>query len=160
MAAVRVSGVRGVHNILVSKISGTNYVGVSLHVQVNRSATLTEAHGIANAVEDSIKRQMKGVENITVHLEPLMPAIGGVEPVADSAMQGAIKEIVMAAGEIKQVSRVATYRTADNILKIDVDCVFEGAKSIEQIHELASEIEKRIRAKYPGSIVTIHEEPS
>lgn len=160
MAAVRVSGVRGVHNILVSKIGGTNSVGVSLHVQVNRSATLTEAHGIANAVEDSIKRQLKGVDNITVHLEPLMPAVSGIEPVADGAMQGTIREIVMAAGEIKQVGRIATYRTGDNILKIDVDCVFEGAKTIEQIHELASDIEKQIRAKFPGSIVTIHEEPS
>jgi hypothetical protein len=140
IAAVRVSGVRGVHNILVSKIGGTNSVGVSLHVQVNRSATLTEAHGIANAVEDSIKRQLKGVDNITVHLEPLMPAVSGIEPVADGAMQGTIREIVMAAGEIKQVGRIATYRTGDNILKIDVDCVFEGAKTIEQIHELASDI--------------------
>jgi divalent metal cation (Fe/Co/Zn/Cd) transporter len=32
--------------------------------------------------------------------------------------------------------------------------------TIEQIHERVSEIEKDIRTKYPGSIVTIHAEPS
>jgi divalent metal cation (Fe/Co/Zn/Cd) transporter len=32
--------------------------------------------------------------------------------------------------------------------------------TIEQIHERVSEIEKQIRAKYHGSIVTIHAEPS
>jgi cation diffusion facilitator family transporter len=43
-AASKVSGVRGVHNIIISKIANTHSVDVSLHIQVNRSATLGEAH--------------------------------------------------------------------------------------------------------------------
>jgi len=161
-AASRIRGVKGVHNILVSRIGDTDSVGVSLHIQVNRSATLTEAHAISNAVEDSIRGQLK-VENITVHLEPLMPEIGGMELVADSKMQDSIREIILGESDIKKVGKIATYRTAANILKIDADCAFSNAKgdmTIEQIHERVSEIEKQIRAKYPGSIVTIHAEPS
>jgi cation diffusion facilitator family transporter len=162
-AASRVRGVKGVHNILVSRIGSTDSVGVSLHIQVNRTATLTEAHAISNAVEDSIKGQLKGVDNITVHLEPLMPEIGGMEPVADNKMQDSIREIILGESDIKKVGKIATYRTAANILKIDADCAFSNAKgdmTIEQIHERVSEIEKQIRARYPGSIVTIHAEPS
>jgi len=162
-AANRVRGVKGVHNILVSRIGNTDSVGVSLHIQVNRSATLTEAHAISNAVEDSIRGQLKGVENITVHLEPLMPEIGGMEPVADRNMQDSIRQIILGESDIKKVGKIATYRTAANILKIDADCAFSNAKgdmTIEQIHERVSEIEKQIRARYPGSIVTIHAEPS
>jgi divalent metal cation (Fe/Co/Zn/Cd) transporter len=162
-AASRIRGVKGVHNILVSRIGNTDSVGVSLHIQVNRSATLTEAHAISNAVEDSIRGQLKGVENITVHLEPLMPEIGGMEPVADSKMQDSIREIILGESDIKKVGKIATYRTAANILKIDADCAFSNAKgemTIEQIHERVSEIEKQIRVRYPGSIVTIHAEPS
>ncbi|HEU4605132.1 MAG TPA: cation diffusion facilitator family transporter [Nitrososphaera sp.] len=159
-AAGRVKGVRGVHNILVSKIGGTESVGVSLHIQVNRSATLVEAHSVANAVEDSIRRQLRGAESITVHLEPLMPEIGGMEPLVDGDMQNSIMETVLEASDVKKVGKVETYRTAANVLIIDVDCAFSSEMTIEQIHERVSEIEKQIRTKYPGSIVTIHAEPS
>lgn len=159
-AAGRVSGVRGVHNILVSKIGGTDSVGVSLHVQVNRSATLVEAHSVASAVEDSIRRQLRGAKSITVHLEPLMPEIGGMEPLVDGDMQNSIMETVLGANAVKKAGKVETYRTAANVLIIDVDCAFSSEMTIEQIHERVSEIEKQIRTKYPGSIVTIHAEPS
>jgi divalent metal cation (Fe/Co/Zn/Cd) transporter len=157
--AVRVSGVRGVHNVLVSKIGGTESVGISLHIQVNRSATLSEAHSIANAVEEAIKTRLKSAESITVHLEPLMPEISGIEPVADGAMQDSIRDIVTGASDVKRVGKIATYRAA-NVVKIDVDCAFNSEMTIEQIHERVSEIEKWIRAKYPSSIVTIHAEPT
>lgn len=159
-AAGRVSGVNGVHNILVSKIGGTDSVGVSLHIQVNRSATLTEAHSIANAVEDSIRKQLKDAGSITVHLEPRMPDVSGMDPIEDGSMQVSIKETILGASDVKKVSKIETYRTAGNVLIIDVDCAFSSEMTIEQIHERVSEIEKQIRSRYPGSIVTIHAEPS
>jgi cation diffusion facilitator family transporter len=157
--ASRVSGVKGVHNILVSRIGSTNSVGVSLHIQVNRSATLTEAHSIASAVEDSIRKRMKGAESITVHLEPLMPDVSGMEPVEDGSMHESIRKAILGASDVKKVGKIETYRAGD-VLIIDADCAFSSEMTIEQIHERVSEIEKQIRSRYPGSIVTIHAEPS
>ena len=160
-ASSKVSGVRGVHNIIISKIANTHSVDVSLHIQVNRSATLGEAHSIANAVEESIKKQLKGVENITVHLEPVMPHVNGMEPLADSTIRDSIRNTILgSASGVKKIDRIGTYRTVENILKIDVNCAFGSEITIEQIHESVSEIEKQIRIKYPQSIVTIHAEPS
>jgi cation diffusion facilitator family transporter len=160
-AASKVSGVRGVHNIIISKIANTHLVDVSLHIQVDRLATLAEAHSIANALEESIKKQLKGVENITVHLEPLMPDVNGMEPLADSTIRDSIRNTILGgASGVKKVDRIGTYRTAEKILKIDVNCAFSSEMSIEQIHERVSEIEQQIRLKYPHSIVTIHAEPS
>jgi cation diffusion facilitator family transporter len=160
-AASKVSGVKGVHNIIISKIANTHSVDVSLHIQVNRSATLAEAHSIANAVEDSIKRQLKDVENITVHLEPVMPDVNGMEPVADRTIHDSIRNAILgSASGVKKVDRIGAYRTAENILKIDINCAFNSEITIQQIHERVSEIEKQIRIKYPESIVTIHAEPS
>ncbi|AIF84681.1 cation diffusion facilitator family transporter [Candidatus Nitrososphaera evergladensis SR1] len=161
-AAARVSGVKGVHNIIVSRVvDGTDRLEISLHIQVNRSASLSEAHAIASAVEESIKGQVKRAENVTVHLEPLMPEVAGVQPLADIEIQNSIRQIVLASGDIKKVGRIATFRTDEDTLKIDVDIGFstERPSTIEQVHELVTEIEKQIRAKYPGSIVTIHAEP-
>jgi divalent metal cation (Fe/Co/Zn/Cd) transporter len=159
-AAARVSGVKGVHNIIASRIGGTGRLEVSLHIQVNRSASLSEAHAIASAVEDSIKGQLKDAD-VTVHLEPLMPGLAGVQPVADVEIQESITQIVLAAPEIKRVGRVAAFRTDDDVLKIDVDLTFspQGSETIEQVHERVTDIEKAIRKRYPGSIVTIHAEP-
>lgn len=159
-AAARVSGVKGVHNIIASRVGGTGRIEVSLHIQVNRAATLSEAHAISNAVEESIKGQLKDAD-VTVHLEPLMPGLAGVQPVADVEMQESITQIVLASPEIKKVGRVATFRTDDDVLKIDVDCTFSpgGPLTIEQVHERVTDIEKQIRKQYPGSIVTIHAEP-
>jgi cation diffusion facilitator family transporter len=160
-AASQVSGVRGVHNVIISRIANNPSMDISLHIQVNRSATLGEAHSIANAVEDSIKKQLGSVENITVHLEPVMPDVVGMEPIADSTMHEFIRNTILgSASGVKKVDRIGIYRTAENILKIDVNCSFSSDMTIEQIHELVSKIEKDIRVKYPGSIVTIHAEPS
>jgi divalent metal cation (Fe/Co/Zn/Cd) transporter len=160
-AASQVSGVRGVHNVIISKIANTRSMNASLHIQVNRSATLAEAHSIANAVEDSIKNQLTAVENITVHLEPVMPDVEGMEPIADVTMHDFIRNAILSsASGVKKVDRIGIYRTAADILKIDVNCSFSSQMSIEQIHERVSEIEKQIRIKYRGSIVTIHAEPS
>ena len=160
-AASQVNGVRGVHNVIISKFANSHSMDASLHIQVNRSATLAEAHSIANAVEDSIKRQLAAVENITVHLEPVMPDVVGMEPIADSIMHQFIRNVILGSTTgVKKVDRIGIYKTAQNILKIDVNCSFSSQMTIEQIHERVSEIEKEIRTKYPRSIVTIHAEPS
>ncbi|HKU49040.1 MAG TPA: cation diffusion facilitator family transporter [Nitrososphaera sp.] len=163
MAAGAVQGVRGVHNILVSKINGVDSIGVSLHIQVNRGSTLSEAHALADAVEDSIRNHLSGVEGITVHLEPHLPEIAGMQP-ASSEVKDAVRNMVLERPDVERVGKISAYSTEhDNILKIDIGCVFkkgsEGEMTIEQIHDRVSEIEKRIRARFPGSIVTIHAEP-
>ena len=159
-AAARVGGVKGVHNIIVSRVRTTDRLEVSLHIQVNRSASLGEAHAIASAVEDSVKAQLKDAGNVTVHLEPLMPEVAGIEPVSDAEIQESIRSIVLASSDIRGVGRIATFRTGSDTLKIDVDCAFGRQATIEQVHERVTDIENRIRGRYPGSIVTIHAEPS
>lgn len=93
-----------------------------------------------------------------------MPETVGVEPIADSNLKDSIRETILRSGGVKQVSKILTYRAGENMLKIDIDCVFDSRAGatmmIEQVHDRVSEIEKQIREKYPKSIVTIHAEPS
>jgi cation diffusion facilitator family transporter len=161
-AASRVNGVRGVHNVIISKIANSHSMDVSLHIQVNRSATLAEAHSIANAVEETIKDRLAAVENITVHLEPVISDVVGMEPIAEgTTMYDSIRGILVnGASSVKKIDRIGIYRTAENTFKIDINCSFSSEMTVEQIHDRVSEIEKEIRTKYPGSIVTIHAEPS
>jgi cation diffusion facilitator family transporter len=161
-AASQVSGVKGVHNIIISRIAKSSSINTSLHIQVNRSAPLAEAHSIANAVEDSIKKQLTNVEDVIVHIEPMVPNVDeGIELIEDRTMDDFIVNTILDSSyDVRRVNRVWIYRTLSNMLKIDVNCSFSSEMTIEQIHERVSEIEKEIRTKYPGSIVTIHSEPS
>ena len=155
------NGVRGVHNIIISKVDNSRSIDVSLHIQVKRSATLAEAHSIANALEDSIKRQLKGVGNITVHLEPLMPEVSGMEPLADNTIHESIRNTILgSASGVKKVDRIGAYKTDENILKIDVNCSFSSEMTIEQIHERDTDNEKQLLVNYQHSIVTINSQPS
>lgn len=162
VAAARVHGVRGVHNILISKVADVDSIGVSLHVQVNKDAPLSEAHALADAVEDSIRKHLGNVDNITVHLEPHMPELARVRP-ASSEIKDSIQELILARNDVERIEKIAVYATDFNVLKIDIVCVFRkssgGEMTIEQAHKRVSEIEEQIRTKYPGSIVTIHAEP-
>ena len=160
-AASRVNGVRGVHNVIISKIANSHSMDVSLHIQVNRSASLAEAHSISNAVEESIKEKLASIENITVHLEPVISDVIGMESIAEGTMHDSIRGILVGgASNVKKIDRIGIYRTAENTFKIDINCSFSSEMTVEQIHDRVSEIEKEIRTKYPGSIVTIHAEPS
>ncbi len=72
-AAVRavvngVSGVKGCHEI---RSRGTvNEVYLDLHVLVKNSMPLEEAHGIADNIEEEIKKTFPAVVDIVVHVEP------------------------------------------------------------------------------------------
>ena len=162
VAAARIHGVRGVHNILISKVAEVESIGVSLHVQVNKDAPLSEAHALADAVEDSIRRHLGNVDNITVHLEPHMPELARVRP-ASSEIKKSINDLILVRNDVERINKTDVYATDFNVLKIDIVCVFKkdsGVEmTIEQAHKRVSELEELIRSKYPGSIVTIHAEP-
>jgi cation diffusion facilitator family transporter len=163
VAAARVHGVRGVHNILISRVTDVDSIGVSLHIQVNRDAPLSEAHALADAVEDSIRKHLSNVDSITVHLEPHLPEVARVHP-ASTDIKDSISDMILARNDVERIGKIAVYATDFNKLKIDIGCVFKkgsgGEMTIEQVHERVSELEEQIRSKYPGSIVTIHAEPA
>ncbi len=67
-----VEGVEGAYNphrIRSSQIG--NMYNIVLDIEVDGNLTLTEAHHIAQEVEDNIKKKVKNVYDIVVHVEPL-----------------------------------------------------------------------------------------
>jgi divalent metal cation (Fe/Co/Zn/Cd) transporter len=84
-----------------------------------------------------------------------------MERIAEGTMHDSIRNILVGgASAVKKIDRIGIYRTAENTFKIDINCSFSSEMTVEQIHDRVSEIEKEIRTKYTGSIVTIHAEPS
>lgn len=152
--AASITGVKDIHNVSHHTSGGITFV--TLHVMVDRTMVLEEAHKISEEIEDKIRQSMPEIENITIHLEPytVIPKDLKPEPTSDEK----IIEVLKKHPEVKKIGRIVTLNYKE-ILKIDINCSFEKNLPIERVHELTSQIEKNIRRYFKNSVITIHPEP-
>ena len=154
--AGRIRGVRGVHNVSVTHYGGKLYA--TLHVQVEPSTPLSDAHDLAEKIERKIAENLSNVGNVLVHIEPSNIELKKGQIIDEREINDVVK---LAAkryeGELK-IKRVITY-TANGKRYIDVECVLSGEISVEEAHKIASEIENLIRERFSETIVTVHMEP-
>ena len=153
-AALGVDGVLGVHNASVYRAGPA--VLANLHVMVDGSKDLEEAHRISDAVEKRILEGLGDIDQITVHLEPHVRIPEGMADASDSEPQ--IRKAAAAHPAVLGVERVVCLRMG-GALKVDMTCLFGGSTKMSEVHDAMSDLEGRLRALFPGSVVTIHPEP-
>ena len=154
--AKNVSGVRGIHNVTTHKTRGKTYS--NLHVMVDRAIDLSSAHKISEIIEQEIYHQISEIEHATIHLEPFVAVPENIN-IQDVQTEEQIMQILVQYPDIKKIGRILSLKF-ENILKIDIDCSFDGDLSIETVHDLTSEIEHKIRQEIKNSVITIHPEPA
>jgi divalent metal cation (Fe/Co/Zn/Cd) transporter len=66
--ASKVPGVVGLEKCDVRKVGFSYYV--NLHVVVSRTISVSQGHGIAHEVEDTVLRSAPRVAEVLVHVEP------------------------------------------------------------------------------------------
>lgn len=150
-----VEGVRGVHNVITHKTKGKIYS--NLHVMVDREINLDLAHKISETIEQKIQKEIPQIEHATIHLEPFVTVPENF--LEDKETAEKIKSILENYAEIKKIGRIVSLRF-ENIQKIDIDCSFDKAMSIDKVHDLTTVIEHKIRAEIKNSVITIHPEPN
>jgi divalent metal cation (Fe/Co/Zn/Cd) transporter len=116
-----------------------------------------EGHAIAEKIEKRIKGEIKQLENITVHVEPL-----GIATLSAEVNEEQLKKIVYEAakntGKDLRIRRVVTY-FAEEKRYINIDCCFTKQVQIKDAHKIASQIEKETKEHFANAIVTVHIEP-
>lgn len=153
--ATGVAGVKDVHNVSHHTSGGITFV--TLHVMVDRTMVLEEAHKISEAIESKIKQSMPEIENITIHLEPYTTIPKDLKPELTTSDEKII-DVLKKYPEVKKIGRIATLNY-ESIRKIDISCSFDKNLPIERVHEITSQIEKDIRGYFKNSVITIHPEP-
>jgi cation diffusion facilitator family transporter len=156
-ATAGVQGARGIHNLSVTNVGNGLYV--KLHVQVEPSLQLEEAHGIAELIEKGIESSVPGVRQVTVHLEPSMPETSRGTIVDDEDVSASIRSVVQAYPDVLEISAISTYSIGDT-LHVDVHCIFAGNTPISELHEIITKIEEGVRQRIGNAIVTVHPEPA
>ncbi len=153
--AKSVKGVKGVHNVTTYFSFGKLFV--NLHVMVDKDVNLETAHKISDQIEEEIQEKIPNTEHVTIHLEPFVTVPSDLD-FEDKKSEEKIKELLKNYTEIKKIGRIRTFQFKD-VLKIEIDCSFEKTLSIEKVHDLTSNIERKIKDYFENAIVTIHPEP-
>ncbi|MEO9276792.1 MAG: cation diffusion facilitator family transporter [Nitrososphaera sp.] len=154
--ASSVNGVKGIHN--VSSSEAGNGLFISLHVMVDRNMSLEQAHSVSDEIESKIKNAVDSVNHITIHLEPYV-SIPQTTPVEDLTIEEQVSSIIREYPKVKKIGRVITLQLQD-IFKVDIDCSFDKNLTVEEVHDIISEIESKIKNQIKNAIITIHPEPN
>lgn len=151
--AMDIAGVKNIHNIMISDTKDGKII--SMHIQVDRKLSLIKAHAISDEVEREIKNRIKA-SNVTIHIEPSIREMKEVRRIEESNIRDVIRDI--AKEERIKINRLDMYEV-NRIIRIDINCSMNDDASIEEVHEIVTKFERRIRDRF-NAIVNIHTEPS
>ena len=157
-AALRVSRVREIHNIAVLQIG--DRTEVSLHLKLDGSMSLDEAHAVASRVEDEILAAVREVDAVQTHLEPLTEPASGT-PVSDADAKAEAAEIsAIVERATGGAPRELRFLRTDEGLVAFLTLTMDGGAALSAAHARASEVEELIRAAFPDvADVIVHTEP-
>jgi cation diffusion facilitator family transporter len=157
-AALRVPGVREVHNVSVLVVG--DRTEVALHLKLPGLLPLAAAHEIAESVEREIVASVPEADAVQTHIEPLSePA--AVRSVPDGALEAesaAVRRVVRETigAEPRELRFLATERGLVAFLTLGM----APERALAEAHASASEIEERIRRDHPEIVdVIVHTEP-
>lgn len=155
--ASRVEGVVDAHDVDIARHDGKTYV--SLHIRVDPNKPLSKAHEVAEKVEEAIYMSMRDIESVFVHIEPSNIELSRGSMISDQEINKIIQLITEEyKGRIK-AKHVVTY-LSEGRRQVNIECTFDEDVPIEEAHQVALEIENRVRKKLSETTVTVHMEPS
>ncbi len=140
-------GVVKTENLKVRKVGSKVFVDAS--VQVSSFMSLEEAHSLASKIETSLKEALGNVD-ATIHIEPSEK---------EAKMEQLVKKLATVEG-VKEVHEISTIYIGGK-LYITLHAYVNPELSVEEAHNIAEAIERRIHAEIkPLENVTVHVEPS
>ena len=155
--ASAVRGVEGVHGVSISYSRGSLYI--TLHAQVDGELPLEEAHRIAERIEQELHRELSTAK-MTVHLEPFdYLRVSQKCPNIDLKLEDTVRQVIRGYPETVRIKTMTTYVSGDRRY-INLDLILDGKHSIEEAHQIVSNIEGELAKRFEKAVVTIHSEPS
>jgi cation diffusion facilitator family transporter len=140
-------GVSTCKDLKARKVGDKTFVETT--VCVPDSMDLAEAHGVASRIESNII-QSYGESVVTVHIEPVGEG---------KSIKKEIEAAVMKAEGVREVHSVSSVFSKGK-LYITLHILVEPHLSVEEAHNIAENVEKKLRAEIPNvENVTVHAEP-
>ncbi|HEY3324519.1 MAG TPA: cation diffusion facilitator family transporter [Planctomycetota bacterium] len=149
----------GAHAIRIYEEDGQR--ALELHVEVDESLHLDEAHREATKLEQALREAVPGLSRIDTHIEPVgvAGAIRHVHSASEAQVMGILKEYLRTCPIPIRPHNVAV-RVAEGELTVSFHCTLAPELPITAAHDLTEGLEKHLRSHMPElRRVLIHVEP-
>jgi cation diffusion facilitator family transporter len=160
----RVRAVAARHNVAVHDLSVQSHHGklhVELHVELDETMRLLEAHSFVSRLEAEILRETPEIDSVLTHIESEPATIEQPEEMVeeDRRIEKALRDAADHYEEIVDVHQILVGRSAEHIT-LSCHCTLPDDLSMRQVHEVITSLEDRFKLDCPEvHRVTIHPEP-
>jgi len=148
-AAARNGGVRDLHNVTVERESDGS-LHLTMHAKLPGDMTLASASKTSARLEKTLRNELPEATRIHIHLEPMEPIVVRGEDVTQrrALLADRIRDVV---GSHPAVRRLVDVELSDRHNRIHAHVVAElaGDVSLEQAHQVETELEEQIRRALP-----------
>jgi cation diffusion facilitator family transporter len=148
-AAARNGGVRDLHNVTVERESDGS-LHLTMHAKLPGDMTLASASKTSARLEKTLRSELPDATRIDIHLEPMEPIVVRGEDVTQrrALLADRIRSVV---GSHPAVKRLVDVELSDRHNRIHAHVVAElaGDVSLEQAHQVETELEEQIRRALP-----------
>jgi len=138
---------------------------IELHLEVDESLSLREAHRQASELEEEILKLRDGSTEVNIHIEPLGrriatpdAGIGEIKQLSQD-IEEFLNRLPSEFDELVNCHDVRVRQVEHHIL-VSCHCTMKSALPITQVHDVTAALEIRVKEKFPQIYrVTIHPEP-
>lgn len=149
----------GAHGIRFYEENGQR--ALELHLEVNETLSLAEAHQRASAFEQEVRQALPELKRIVTHLEPAgdTAATQQAEPAGAAEIRRAIWEFVKESGQPARPHKI-NVQLVGGELSVSFHCSLPPTTAITDAHNYTEQLERHLRSRVPklGRVV-IHVEP-
>jgi cation diffusion facilitator family transporter len=149
-----------VHHVYIAE--GAQGLIVDLHCEVERDLSLQEAHDLASALEEDVRRAIPGVVRVVTHIEPRheTPIDSHAPPSLRRRAEEDVREAARAVEGVLSCRDIEIGGSEEQYVLI-LHCVVDGKLSVEEAHHIASELELDVSRRLPDiRRVIVHTEPA
>jgi divalent metal cation (Fe/Co/Zn/Cd) transporter len=148
-----------VHEVSAYEVNGR--VNVHLDLEVDPQLHLAEAHDRSTQLESEIKANLPEVDEVNVHLEPLLVAVetGNEARIDSAAVERKLAELARETVGVLDCHSVEAHQVGGNVV-VRLHCTLSPELPIAKVHDITEALEFKFRQAFPQiAKITIHAEP-
>jgi len=161
----KVRAVAARNNVSVHELSVQSHRGrlrVELHVELDETLPLLDAHNFVSAMEAEILRETPEIDAVLSHIESEPATIEQPDEVdaEDRKIESAVQNAAQLFPEIVDVHEIKVGRNGEHI-HVSCHCTLPDDLTMQKVHLVITGLEDRFRMECPEVYrVTIHPEPA
>jgi cation diffusion facilitator family transporter len=161
----RVRAVAARNNVSVHELSVQSHRGklrVELHVELDETMPLLEAHNFVTGMEAEILRETPEIDSVLTHIESEPATIEQPEELVeeDRRIEQSLRDAAAPFPEVLDIHEILIGRSAEH-LALSCHCTLPDNLPMQQVHLVITALEDRFKLACPEvQRVTIHPEPA